>query len=426
MDSPVSILSGGKFNENWRVQTAYRSSNIRRARPACKPSACDGCRAENGSCSPTEAAPARAWTPNTCSCYPVLPVTVETLVKDQDNSGLRPNLWVLSFQPRERTWHFLSLYFFPLSLSPHCPRYLQLRSLGTYTSLGDTLTLFNSRTASRKVSTNRRDDSSFVQQFLTLAWSDLRSFRHLSQRHLNLTQTKKQQHASRCDVSQRDVLRTNGSRGERFRRGSFRFPMREPFNVRMWRDGNGKSYNRRASMCLRQVRPLFCPHGILSKHLPRSWWHLYHREDAFLHFGTYWHTIVWPWTSRHRADTAFHRIRRGLRTNFIPHSTTLGMMRERVGSEPGIDVGWITEAQTGRGRAIDVYSKRDIVRGFELNVHRPHSLIFVRETNILQILLSLSLSLSSLYILVYVSTSTSWNVHIVMQYWFHVVDLWIK
>lgn len=92
------------------------------------------------------------------------------------------------------------------------------------------------------------------------------------------------------------------------------------------------------------------------------------------------------------------------------------MMRERVGSEPGIDVGWITEAQTGRGRAIDVYSKRDIVRGFELNVHRPHSLIFVRETNILQILLSLSLSLSSVYILVYVSTSTSWNVHIVMQY----------
>lgn len=81
MDSPVSILSGGKFNENWRVQTAYRSSNIRRARPACKPSACDGCRAENGSCSPTEAAPARASTPNTCSCYPVLPATVETLVK---------------------------------------------------------------------------------------------------------------------------------------------------------------------------------------------------------------------------------------------------------------------------------------------------------------------------------------------------------
>lgn len=77
----MSILSGGKFNENWRVQTAYRSSNIRRARPACKPSACDGCRAENGSCSPTEAAPARASTPNTCSCYPVLPATVETLVK---------------------------------------------------------------------------------------------------------------------------------------------------------------------------------------------------------------------------------------------------------------------------------------------------------------------------------------------------------
>lgn len=86
MDSPVSILSGGKFNENWRVQTAYRSSNIRRPRPACKPSACDGCRAENGSCSPTEAAPARASTPNTCSCYPVLPATVETLVKHRDDS----------------------------------------------------------------------------------------------------------------------------------------------------------------------------------------------------------------------------------------------------------------------------------------------------------------------------------------------------
>lgn len=59
------------------MQTAYRSSNTRRARPACKPSACDSCRAENGSCSPTEAAPARAWTPNTCSCYPVLPESTE-------------------------------------------------------------------------------------------------------------------------------------------------------------------------------------------------------------------------------------------------------------------------------------------------------------------------------------------------------------
>lgn len=77
MDSLAGVPVRGKFHENWRVQTAYRSSNTRRARPACKPSACDGCRAENGSCSPTVAAPARAWTPNTCSCYPVLPESTE-------------------------------------------------------------------------------------------------------------------------------------------------------------------------------------------------------------------------------------------------------------------------------------------------------------------------------------------------------------
>lgn len=77
MDSPSGVPVRGKFHENWRVQTAYRSSNTRRARPACKPSACDSCRAENGSCSPTEAAAARAWTANTCSCYPLLPESTE-------------------------------------------------------------------------------------------------------------------------------------------------------------------------------------------------------------------------------------------------------------------------------------------------------------------------------------------------------------
>lgn len=113
MDSPVSILSGGKFNENWRVQTAYRSSNIRRARPACKPSACDGCRAENGSCSPTEAAPARASTPNTCSCYPVLPATVETLVKDRDRGP--PTLRGITFR---LPYIFLSTFLQPPFLLP--------------------------------------------------------------------------------------------------------------------------------------------------------------------------------------------------------------------------------------------------------------------------------------------------------------------
>lgn len=79
MDSPAGVPVHGKFHENWRVQTAYRSSNTRRARPACKPSVCDSCRVENGSCSPTEAAPARAWIPNTCSCYPVLPESTESV-----------------------------------------------------------------------------------------------------------------------------------------------------------------------------------------------------------------------------------------------------------------------------------------------------------------------------------------------------------
>ena len=97
MDSPVGVPVCSKFHENWRVQTAYRSSNTRRARPACKPSACDSCRVENGSCSPTEAAPARAWIPNTCSCYPVLPESTESVSSSigQFQFSVRHGVWAL-------------------------------------------------------------------------------------------------------------------------------------------------------------------------------------------------------------------------------------------------------------------------------------------------------------------------------------------
>lgn len=90
MDSPASVPVRGKFHENWRVQTAYRSSNTRRARPACKPSVGDSCRAENGSCSPTEAAPAHAWIPNMCSCYPVLPESKRNAGSTQRTISVSP------------------------------------------------------------------------------------------------------------------------------------------------------------------------------------------------------------------------------------------------------------------------------------------------------------------------------------------------
>lgn len=101
MDSPASVPVRGKFHENWRVQTAYRSSNTRRARPACKPSVCDSCRVENGSCSPIEAAPARAWIPNTCSCYPVLPKNTESI---SSSIGQFRYLIRLSFTGRRKSY----------------------------------------------------------------------------------------------------------------------------------------------------------------------------------------------------------------------------------------------------------------------------------------------------------------------------------
>ena len=340
------------------MQTAYRSSNIRRARPACKPSACDGCRAENGSCSPTEAAPARAWTPNTCSCYPVLPATVETLVKDQDNSGLPSNLWVSSFHPSAKTTSISLLLSFSLLLLPPLPLLL-FHILSTWIIRNVYVTRW--RHAPTLLQLSRAayggkfqriapdDDSSVVQRVpLAVTRSDTLPVSCVSASNLSRKRgRRRRQDGDVCETNRRD--REEG--GTSF---STSWIPRA-----LWR---ATTFQR----CVCDVTPIekaiigACQRvcGKVGPLLPRSTWHSVKasprrpRDDIYIagkmrfctsaHTGTY-HRLTVDIQSQGGHRVPPHQTVGGLRTNFIPHSTTLGMTREggRVGrrvAELGIDV----------------------------------------------------------------------------------------
>lgn len=346
MDSPSGVPVRGKFHENWRVQTAYRSSNTRRARPACKPSACDSCRAENGSCSPTEAAAARAWTPNTCSCYPLLPESTESASSSigQFQFSVRYGVWALPDRSVRVSlalfqWRYINLggIFRHVRHSPSCFLYY---NIGRYQYWWSIRTACEYKTANFYIACNFEIRFLSIFEIKFLRWKFFETIFNrtffakliivtlISHYLMHIKENKKTYIIDKLFYY---LLRPNHCHHV------------TDFDTLMNLIFFSKSYSSYISISQpgRSEKAsdalLYIPFGV-SRLSDSSCWHLYRSNNACA--SAAWNTVD-PFSSSlpslpdldmscHRMDIAFHGIRRGLRTNFTLHSTALDTFRQRL------------------------------------------------------------------------------------------------